>query len=75
MRLIAGWLPPFAIIRRRGTAHEYTQARLLGSDEGLRLVPAIARGPVRLLGVRSFVRLSTAVTGARPTSINWPGIG
>jgi deazaflavin-dependent oxidoreductase (nitroreductase family) len=106
--LVAGWLPPFAIIshrgrvtgrnyatpvvaygtddglvcgvlygtgsdwvrnllvadraqvRRRGAAHEYKQPRLLGSDDGLRLVPAIARGPFRLLGVRNVVRLSTA---------------
>jgi deazaflavin-dependent oxidoreductase (nitroreductase family) len=108
MRLAAGWLPPFAIIRHRGrmtgrnyatpvlafgtddglvfgvlygtssdwvrnllaagraqvkwrgAAHEYDQPRLVGRDEGLRLVPAVVRGPFRLLVVRNFVRLTVS---------------
>jgi deazaflavin-dependent oxidoreductase (nitroreductase family) len=106
MRLVAGWLPPFAIVKhrgrvtgrgyatpvlafgtgdglvagvlygtssdwvsnalaagqvevkRRGPARKYGQPRLVGSDEGLRLLPAIVRGAFRLLGVRAFVRLT-----------------
>jgi deazaflavin-dependent oxidoreductase (nitroreductase family) len=49
-----------ADVKRRGEAHEYDQPRLVGRDEGLRLVPAIARGPFRLLGVRNFVRLTVS---------------
>jgi deazaflavin-dependent oxidoreductase (nitroreductase family) len=49
-----------AEVKRRGEAHEYQQPRLVGSDEGLRLVPAIFRGPFRLLGVRNFVRLTVS---------------
>jgi len=49
-----------ATIKRRGHTHEYEQPRLLGRADGLRLVPAIARGPFRLLGVRNFVRLITS---------------
>ncbi len=49
-----------ADVKRRGAVHEYQQPRLIGSDEGLRLVPAIVRGPFRLLGVRSFVRLTVS---------------
>jgi deazaflavin-dependent oxidoreductase (nitroreductase family) len=108
MRLIAGRLPPFAIVRHRGRvtgrdyvtpvmafgtrdglvigvlygttsdwvsnlvvagraevkrrseAHEYGQPRLVGRDEGLRLVPAIVRGPFRILGVRDFLRLTVS---------------
>ena len=108
MRLTAGWLPPFAIVRhrgrvtgrsyatpvlafgtddglvfgvlygrrsdwvtnllaagraeikRRGTAQAYLRPRLVGSDEGFRLLPAIVRGPFRLLGVRDFVRVTVS---------------
>jgi deazaflavin-dependent oxidoreductase (nitroreductase family) len=107
MRLVAGWLPPFAIVRhrgrvtgrdyatpvlafattdglaiavlygvssdwlrnllaaghaqieRRGATHQYEQPRLVASDEGSRLVPAIVGGPFRLLRVRTFVRLKS----------------
>jgi deazaflavin-dependent oxidoreductase (nitroreductase family) len=106
MRLVAGWLPPFAIVEHRGrktgrgyatpvlafgtgdglvvgvlygtpsdwvsnalaanrahvkrlgTACEYEQPRLVGRDEGLRLLPAIIRGAFGLLGVRAFLRLT-----------------
>jgi deazaflavin-dependent oxidoreductase (nitroreductase family) len=109
MRLVAGWLPPFAIVSHRGrvtgrdyatpvwafgtrdglvfallygansdwarnvlaagraqvtrfgTAREYAQPRVVGGEEGLRLVPAVVRGPVRLFRVRDFLR----VTGSR----------
>jgi deazaflavin-dependent oxidoreductase (nitroreductase family) len=107
VRLVAGWLPPLAIVRhrgrvtgrnyttpvvafgtndglivavlygagsdwvrnllvagraqveRRGAAHEYVQPRLVGSDEGSRLVPAVVRGPFRLLRVGTFIRLKS----------------
>jgi deazaflavin-dependent oxidoreductase (nitroreductase family) len=49
-----------ADVKRRDAAHEYEQPRLVGRDEGLRLVPAIVRGPFRLLGVRTFVRLTVS---------------
>lgn len=106
MRLVAGWLPPLAIVRHRGrvtgrgyatpvlafgtgdglvvgilygrssdwvsnlltasraevtrlgTAREYEQPRVVGGDEGLRLLPALVRGAFRLLGVRDFLRLT-----------------
>jgi deazaflavin-dependent oxidoreductase (nitroreductase family) len=105
IRLVAGWLPPLAIVRHRGrvtgrryatpvvafgagddlvigilygrssdwvnnllaangaqvrrlgTTREYAQAQLIGSDEGLRLLPGPARGAFRLLGVRNLLRL------------------
>ncbi|HEU4948269.1 MAG TPA: nitroreductase family deazaflavin-dependent oxidoreductase [Kribbella sp.] len=107
MRLVAGRLPPFAIVRHRGrrTGRDYVtpvlafgtedgavigvlygtgsdwvsnvlvaggaevkrrrewqhygQSRLVGGDEGLRLLPTVVRSPFRLLGVRAFVRLSS----------------
>src|SRR4029453_17236836 len=97
VRLVAGWLPPLAIVRHRGrvtgrdyatpvvafgtneglivavlygtdsdwvrnllvagraqverggAAHEYVQPRLVDSDDGSPLVPAVVRGPFRLL--------------------------
>jgi deazaflavin-dependent oxidoreductase (nitroreductase family) len=49
-----------AEVKRRGVAHEYQQPRLISSDEGLQLVPAIIRGPFRLLGVRSLVRVTVS---------------
>lgn len=106
VRLVAGWLPPLAVIRHRGrmtgrdfatpvlafsTADglvigvlygaasdwvrnllaagsaqvmrsgrvlDYRHPRVVSRDEGLRLVPAIFRGPFRALRVRSFVRLT-----------------
>ena len=106
VRLVAGWLPPLAIIRhrgrttgrefatpvlafttpeglvvgvlygttsdwvnnllvaghaqvkRRGKVRECRQPRLVSANEGLRLVPAIVRGPYRALGVRNFVQLT-----------------
>jgi deazaflavin-dependent oxidoreductase (nitroreductase family) len=106
VRLVAGWLPPFALVKHRGrvtgcgyatpvlafgtgdglvagvlygassdwvrnalaagrarverlgTARDYEQPRLVGRDEGLRLLPAIVRGAFRLLGVRAFLRLT-----------------
>jgi deazaflavin-dependent oxidoreductase (nitroreductase family) len=51
-----------AEVKRRGEAHQYEQPRLIGRDEGMRLVPPIVRGPFRLLGVRNFVGL----TGSPP---------
>ncbi|HSJ60784.1 MAG TPA: nitroreductase family deazaflavin-dependent oxidoreductase, partial [Jiangellaceae bacterium] len=39
-------------VKRRGIVREYRQPRLVAADEGLRLFPAIARAPYRILGVR-----------------------
>jgi deazaflavin-dependent oxidoreductase (nitroreductase family) len=49
-----------AKVKRRGEAHQYEQPRLIGRDEGMRLVPAIIRGPFRLIRVRNFVRLTVS---------------
>lgn len=105
MRLVAGWLPPLAIVQHRGrvtgreyatpviafgggdglvvgvlygagsdwvrnvvaagrakvqrlgTTREYACARLVGSEDGLRLLPAPVRGPYRLLGAGGFLSL------------------
>jgi deazaflavin-dependent oxidoreductase (nitroreductase family) len=114
MRLVAGWLPPFAIVRhhgrrtgrdyatpvlafptenglvvtvlygtnsdwvrnvlaasraeveRRRESHEYEQPRLVGSNEGLQLVPTMVRRPFRLLGVHHFVRLTVSPSDDLP---------
>jgi len=50
-----------AEVKRLGTAREYEQYRLVGSDEGLRLLPALIRGAFRLLGVRDFLRLTISL--------------
>jgi hypothetical protein len=49
-----------AEVKRRGEARQYGQPRLVGRDEGLRLVSAIVRGPIRILGVRDFLRLTVS---------------
>ncbi len=112
VRLVAGWVPPLAIIRHRGrttgrdfatpvlafsTADglvigvlygaasdwvrnllaagsaqvmrsgrvcDYRNPRVVSRDEGLRLVPAMFRGPFRALRVRNFVRLSRVSAGS-----------
>ena len=114
MRLVAGWLPPFAILRHRGRrtgrdyatpvlafptenglvvtvlygtnsdwvrnvlaasrvevkrhrqSHEYEQPRLVGSNEGLQLVPTMVRRPFRLLGVHHFVGLTVSPSDDLP---------
>jgi hypothetical protein len=45
-------------VRRRGKARGYELPRLLGPADGLRLVPAILRPPLRLFGVHDFLRVS-----------------
>jgi deazaflavin-dependent oxidoreductase (nitroreductase family) len=50
-----------AQVKRSGTAREYTQPQLLG-DAGIRLIPAIARVPVRFLRTHDLLCL----TGPRP---------
>ncbi len=108
MRLVAGWLPPLAIVQHRGrmtgreyatpviafgrsdglvvgvlygtgsdwvrnvaaagranvqrlgTTREYGSAQLVGPEEGLRLLPAPVRGPLRLLGARNFLRFTAS---------------
>jgi deazaflavin-dependent oxidoreductase (nitroreductase family) len=47
-----------ATVERSGTARGYSQPRLVGRDEGLRLIPAVARVPVRLLRTHDFLRLT-----------------
>jgi deazaflavin-dependent oxidoreductase (nitroreductase family) len=46
-----------AQVKRFGTTREYTQPRLPG-DVGMRLIPAIARVPFRLLRTRDFLCLT-----------------
>ena len=47
-----------ATVERSGTARDYSQPRLVGRDEGLRLIPAVARMPFRLVRTRDFLRLT-----------------
>jgi deazaflavin-dependent oxidoreductase (nitroreductase family) len=49
-----------AKVKRHGESHNYEQLRLVSSDEGLRLVPTVVRGPFRLLGVHDFLRLTVS---------------
>jgi len=49
--------------KRHGLTREYESARLVGRDEAIQLLPAIARGAFRVLGARDFVRL----TESRPS--------
>jgi deazaflavin-dependent oxidoreductase (nitroreductase family) len=55
-----------AKVKRHGESHDYEQPRLVSSDEGLRLIPTIVRGPFRLLGVHHFLRL----TVSRPDALS-----
>jgi deazaflavin-dependent oxidoreductase (nitroreductase family) len=112
MRLVAGWLPPFAVvshrgrvtghdyatpvwafgtgdglvlallygaasdwvrnvlvagraeIRRSGTVRRYEQPRLVG-EEGIRLIPAFFRVPIRLCQTRHFLRLTASHPDSR----------
>jgi deazaflavin-dependent oxidoreductase (nitroreductase family) len=50
------------VVERRGQSRPYENARLVGRDEGLRLLPAIVRGPFRVLGLRHVVRLTECRT-------------
>jgi deazaflavin-dependent oxidoreductase (nitroreductase family) len=108
MRLIAGWLPPFAIVshrgrvtgraystpvwafgtrdglvfallygaasdwvrnvllagraevRRSGRVRRYEKPRLVGTDEGMRLIPTFFRVLIRLCRTRHFLRLTAS---------------
>jgi deazaflavin-dependent oxidoreductase (nitroreductase family) len=53
-------------IKRFGRVSQYEQPRLIGTDEGMRLLPPAARGAFRVLGVRDFLRL-TASRADHPT--------
>ena len=57
-----------AKVQRLGTPREYRYTRLLGREEGLRLLPAHFRGPYRLLGPTtssgSGRRVPTATSGS-----------
>ena len=44
--------------RRLGLVEELTDPRIVRGAEGLAMVPAIVRGPLRALGVSEFLRLS-----------------
>jgi hypothetical protein len=45
-------------VTRRGKPRAYAQPQLLGAADGLWLVPAILRPPLRLFGVRDFLSVS-----------------
>jgi len=47
-----------AEVKRFGTAREYAQPRLIQGEEGLRLIPAVVRVPVRLFRIRDVLRLT-----------------
>jgi deazaflavin-dependent oxidoreductase (nitroreductase family) len=47
-------------VMRRGKARGYVQPGLLAADDGLRLVPAILRPPLRLFRVRHFLFVSAS---------------
>jgi deazaflavin-dependent oxidoreductase (nitroreductase family) len=49
-----------AEVKRRGTTRAYGHARLIGGDDGLRLVPVIVRPAFRLLGVHDCVGLTVS---------------
>jgi deazaflavin-dependent oxidoreductase (nitroreductase family) len=56
-----------ARIMRRGRTNAYRHPRLLAAPDGLRLVPAILRPPLRLFGVHDFLCVSRF-----PSSIDEP---
>jgi flagellar biosynthetic protein FliP len=45
-------------VMRHGKTEEYGRPQLIAGDDGLRLVPAILRPPLRLFRVRDFLRVS-----------------
>jgi deazaflavin-dependent oxidoreductase (nitroreductase family) len=47
-------------VMRRGKTRGYELPRLLGAGDGLRLVPAILRPPLRLFGVHDFLSVSAS---------------
>jgi deazaflavin-dependent oxidoreductase (nitroreductase family) len=47
-----------AKVKRFGAAREYVQPRIVGREEGLRLIPAVARVPVRLFRTHDFLRVT-----------------
>jgi hypothetical protein len=49
-----------ASVMRHGKAAGYELPRLLGAADGLRLVPAILRPPLRLFGVHDFLSVSAS---------------
>jgi len=49
-----------AEVKRLGAAREYAQPRLVGREEGLRLIPAVARVPVRVVRTHDFVRVTAS---------------
>lgn len=53
-------------VKRRGTVLQYQRPRLVGRDEGLRLVPALLRGPYRALGVQDMLRLTVSAYDEPP---------
>jgi deazaflavin-dependent oxidoreductase (nitroreductase family) len=46
-----------ARIRRVGRSHPYANPRIVRGDQGMRIVPALVRPPLRLLGVHEFLIL------------------
>jgi deazaflavin-dependent oxidoreductase (nitroreductase family) len=54
-----------AEVKRFGAARDYAQPRLVGREEGLRLIPAVARVPVRLFQTHDFLRV-TALHASEP---------
>jgi hypothetical protein len=55
-------------VKRRRGLQEYGQPRLIGGEEGMRLVPAVVRRPFRLLGVHHFVSLTVSASDDSPAS-------
>jgi deazaflavin-dependent oxidoreductase (nitroreductase family) len=49
-----------ASVMRHGKTARYGQPQLIAGNDGLRLVPAILRPPLRLFGVRDFLSVSTS---------------
>jgi flagellar biosynthetic protein FliP len=62
-----------ASVMRHGKTDEYGQPQLIAGNDGLRLVPAILRPPLRLFRVRDVLRVSLSPRGTlKPRSSTVP---
>jgi hypothetical protein len=61
-----------ASVIRHGQIDEYGQPQLIAGNDGLRLVPAILRPPLRLFRVRDFLRVSLSPRHVGAKDFNLP---